>query len=82
MPVCTGPYLPEPGVYLQLSDTGATEWQSPTRNIYSRGCSGGIKTGDSGSLDIFLVSRYSGIGDYGHCWVGKDMGQPGWERLD
>ena len=34
MRVCMGLYIHEPGVVLQLTCTGATEWQSPAIKIY------------------------------------------------
>ena len=74
MRVCTGPYLPEPGV-------GATEWNTLERKTHTNGHIRAIKSGYAGSLKIWLGSRYGRIGEDGHIWVGKDMGKSDWEGL-
>ena len=79
MRVCPGLSLPEPGACLQLAGAGATEWQAPVSKMYASGRSGGIKTGDVGSLEIWLGRGDSGFGEDGRCWVGKEMGQSDWE---
>ena len=57
------------------------EWQTPASKTYARGRRGGIKTGDTGILEICLGSRDNGFGGDGRFWVGKDMGQSDWESL-
>ena len=54
--VCLGLNIPEPSAGLQIYGTGGTEWKSPTIKIYDSRQSGVIKTGDTGSLKIWLGS--------------------------
>ena len=50
--ICLGPSLPEPGVLLQISSMGDTEWKARASKMYARGHIRGINNGDAGSLDI------------------------------
>ena len=56
MQVFPDPYLPEPGVGLNLTGVGDTEWQAPERRRDSSGRSGGINTGNTGSFKIWMGS--------------------------
>ena len=78
---CLVPSLPEPLAGLQLAGVGATEWQAPARKRYASGWSGGIKTGDAGSLKSCLGSGDGGFGEDGRCWAGTDERQSDWEIL-
>ena len=49
--------------------------------MYASRRSKGIKTGDAGSLEVWLGSEDRGFGEDGSLWAGKDMGQSGWESL-
>ena len=60
---------------------GATEWQSLASKTYASRLSGGIKTGDKGSLESWLGRGYGGFREDGRCWAGTEMGQSDWESL-
>ena len=78
---CTGPYLSEPGVGLQLDGAMAMEWQAPEIKTYAHIHSKRIKAGGAGSLEIWLGSVDRGFGEYGRFWAGTEMMQLDWERL-
>ena len=49
--------------------------------MYASGRSGGIKTGDTGSLEIWIGGIDNGFVEDGGFWSGMDMGQSDWESL-
>ena len=70
MRVYPGKYLPEPYSGLQLTGVGAMEWKYPASKTYVRGQSGGVKYGDTGSLNNSIGSGYVRFGEYGNSWAG------------
>ena len=61
MQVFPGPSLPELVAGLQLVGAGAKYCQNPARKMYARRWSKVIKTGDKGSLEIWIGIRDGGF---------------------